>query len=231
MIPRARNELKKLLQMAFVLFGFTLVLGLASMQWWDEALASYFADPARLGLWQLARDITEIGLGQHYFIFVTIMAIALWLIAPKIKYWIKFKKHIRWLKAWTINFFLALLFSGFWLHVFKWAFGRKRPHIQPLFNAKEFYPFTHNWDYQSLPSGHAQVLFTVATMLFVLAPKGGRFWFKLAGFFAFTRVVVYAHFLSDVIFGAYVGAISTLVLLYMMKKTKFGITERLGDLK
>jgi membrane-associated phospholipid phosphatase len=59
--------------------------------------------------------------------------------------------------------------------------------------------------HQGFPSGHAATAFTVAAVLAGAAPAGRRGWLLAAAGVAASRVVLNAHFLSDVLGGALVG--------------------------
>ena len=57
----------------------------------------------------------------------------------------------------------------------------------------------------SWPSGHATLAFATAAALSYLSPKGRNLFIGIAFFCAITRVVMMAHFYSDVIFGSALG--------------------------
>lgn len=181
-------------------------------------MALFFRRDDNLSWWLVAREVTNIGLGQHYFLFVAIFLIYLYYVAPRLKSFQLPTERQRWLKAWAWNFLAALLMAGLLLRVLKYLFGRKRPHVSPDSNPQTFEFFNHDWNFQSFPSGHTQVLFTVATLLAVLDPKRRYLWFFLALIFSLTRVMTYSHFLSDVIIGAFTGFAGALLGLYLMNR-------------
>jgi membrane-associated phospholipid phosphatase len=59
--------------------------------------------------------------------------------------------------------------------------------------------------YHGFPSGHATTAFTLAAALCVIAPAGRRAWLLAAAGVGASRVVLNAHFLSDVVGGALIG--------------------------
>jgi membrane-associated phospholipid phosphatase len=59
--------------------------------------------------------------------------------------------------------------------------------------------------YHSFPSGHATTAFAVAAALARAAPGRRRVWLAVAGGIGASRVLLNAHFLSDVVGGAVVG--------------------------
>jgi len=209
---------KKLLQWMAVAFPVSLILAGLCFYYLDVPLALYFRGDDNLPYWIFARTITNIGLGSHYFIFVFILLITMYRLAPRLAWGKKNPEKVSWLKAWGWSFFAALMMAGFFLRLFKFLFGRLRPHASPFSTHDEFLFFTHDWNYQSFPSGHTQVLFTVATMLCVLDQKRRVVWFSLALILSLTRVMTYSHFLSDIVAGAFTGMAGSLLALYLMNK-------------
>lgn len=170
----------------------------------DQNLALYFKQPELGELWLKARAVTNVGLSEYYFV----TAILLYIFAR----WLR-PGFIR-LREWSRNLFFSLLVSGIFIHILKFCVGRQRPHKTADFNPFIFNSFTTHWDFHSFGSGHTQVLFTVATMLSMAQPKAKWLFYTIAAFFAFTRVIIHDHFLSDVIGGAVVGYIGTLTAVH-----------------
>ncbi|MGZ6393911.1 MAG: phosphatase PAP2 family protein [Pseudobdellovibrionaceae bacterium] len=174
----------------------------------DQKLSLYFKRPELEGIWLMARTVTNVGLSEHYFI----IAIFLYIFAR----WIR--PSYTQIREWSRNLFFALITSGIFIHILKFCVGRQRPHKSPDFNPFVFHPFTTNWDFHSFGSGHTQVLFTVATMLSLALPKVKWVFFALAALFAFTRVIIHDHFLSDYIAGAVVGYVGTLTAVFWVNR-------------
>lgn len=167
-------------------------------------------------IWVLAREITHIGLFTNYFI----PAFIVWLGVQILLKWNKTQnqallKRIATRALWLMY---CLLFSGLWTHIIKFIVGRQRPKISPEFAPLTFHPFTNNWDFHSMPSGHAQVLFTTATFMAFLFPRYKYGFYIIAFAMAFTRVMTRDHFYSDVLMGAAVGHLTTIILLYWLSR-------------
>lgn len=101
----------------------------------------------------------------------------------------------------------ALTYTGAVALVLKSVIGRGRPSA--VDNAFTFFPFAINKgdQYQSLPSGHASVAFTVST---IFASKFKNGWLKAlcyapAFITAASRVYNNRHWFSDVFLGAFIG--------------------------
>lgn len=181
-----------------------ILLAALSLFTLDQSLSLFFKQPELTPLWLKARAITNIGLSEHYFV----IAILLYIFSK----WVR-PQHIR-LREWSRDFFFALIGSGILVHILKFSFGRQRPHLSASFDPWVFKPFTTDWNFHSFASGHTQVMFTVATMLCLALPKGKWIFYFAAAFIAFTRVITHDHFLSDVIGGAVVGYVGTLLTVY-----------------
>jgi len=99
--------------------------------------------------------------------------------------------------------FLGVALAGLAADVLKVVVGRSRPWVLFAHGRYDlFWPLRLDADYQSFPSGHAACAIAAALTLAVLAPRY-RLQLLLAGsLIALTRVVLVAHYLSDVLAGA-----------------------------
>ncbi|MBL7554614.1 MAG: phosphatase PAP2 family protein [Bdellovibrionaceae bacterium] len=169
-------------------------------------------------VWLLAREITHVGLFTNYFI----PAFIVWFGLQIFLKWSQPKNRDRLKQITTKALWLmySLLFSGLCVHIFKFLVGRQRPKISPDFDPHVFQPFTTHWDFHSMPSGHSQVLFTVATYFAYLFPRFKYGIYSVAFILAFTRVMTRDHFYSDVLMGLAVGHLSTAVMLYWLSRRK-----------
>lgn len=94
----------------------------------------------------------------------------------------------------------------------KFVAGRARPKLyfeQGLYGM-DFFRVTH--EYTSFPSGHAATIFATATAL--IFPKWRLPLVFFAAIVAASRVVIGAHYLSDVLFGVYVGVITVYFVVW-----------------
>jgi undecaprenyl-diphosphatase len=108
--------------------------------------------------------------------------------------------------------FTAIALSGLLVNLLKLAVGRGRPRTLEQEGWFAFQPFSFDSDFASLPSGHANTVFVLATLLVLLWPRWRLLIWSVAAWLAFTRVLIGAHFLADVIAGAALGSASTLWL-------------------
>lgn len=214
--------MKRVLPALILVIPFTLL----AVFFLDQPLALFFSAPERAAFKAGAREITDIGLAEYYF------AIALFaIIATKFTQWILKKNtalvvdRLAFFHRWGVNFFGALVVSGVLVHILKNIFGRQRPHLTDNYDPFVFNPFNFHWDFHSLPSGHTQVMFTVAAMMTVAFPKFRMFFYAGAIGISFTRVMIQYHFLSDVILGAWVGYAGAHLAMLWIKKTRYNIFQ------
>ena len=114
----------------------------------------------------------------------------------------------------------SLLISIILTLLLKYLIGRQRPVFFEALNISGFYPFTFDWAFNSMPSGHTSSSFSV---LFVLS-----FFYKkliifilLAILIGISRVCFGAHFPSDIILGAFIGVLSSFISYnYIYKNNK-----------
>ncbi|MDC2992603.1 phosphatase PAP2 family protein, partial [Pelagibacteraceae bacterium] len=69
-------------------------------------------------------------------------------------------------------------------------------------------------NFHSFPSGHSSTIFIVCFILASVLPKLKYFFYFLASIIAFSRVIVSAHFFTDIV----AGAILALILFKVLNK-------------
>jgi hypothetical protein len=116
--------------------------------------------------------------------------------------------HHQWTRETALLAGTAALYSTLLTRVVKPVVGRARPYVG--LGSTEFNPVTFDDDYNSFPSGHTVVAFSVAAVLArrvdnTFASIG---FFALATSTALSRVYTEQHWFSDVVFG---GIVSTLL--------------------
>ncbi len=108
--------------------------------------------------------------------------------------------------------FAAIAVPSLFATIIKRLIGRARPFV-----GGEADPFLYGhlvWrpDYASMPSGHATTAFATAIAVGLLWPRLRPLMLIYALIIAISRVVLDAHYLSDVIAGAFVGSIGALIV-------------------
>jgi membrane-associated phospholipid phosphatase len=108
--------------------------------------------------------------------------------------------------------FLAVGLPALFTTIVKRFIGRGRPYVWHDANPFDFAPFVWTSDYSSLPSGHATNAFAAAIAVGALWPRMRLPMWILAVSIALSRIILLAHFPSDVIVGAAVGSAGALLV-------------------
>jgi dolichol-phosphate mannosyltransferase len=111
-------------------------------------------------------------------------------------------------RQWAWLTFLAGLTGGGLVNLFKIIFGRIRPIKALAEDVYGFELFRFGYDYASFPSGHSAIMGVCIGMLLVIKPRVWPIWILLFGAIAFSRVIVQAHYVGDIVAGLYVGLCS-----------------------
>ena len=109
----------------------------------------------------------------------------------------------------SLFLFLSIAVSGLITDLLKFVFGRARPKL--LF-ANETFGF--DWwgtkaDFWSFPSGHATTAVAIAAALYCLWPRFLPLYVGFAALIGVSRVVIGAHYVSDVIAATFIATAST----------------------
>jgi len=164
----------------------------------------------------LAQAVKELPFQMvEFFQYVTVLGEATWsLIAAALLglaarfLW----RRDDWMRR-SLFIFAAVASSGIVTDLFLWLAGRWRPKA---YFTDQFYGFDlFGWGYEqtSFPSGHATTIWACGAALAILFPRWRLLWYVLAILVSMSRVIVGAHYLSDVLAGAYVAVMTVLVLV------------------
>jgi membrane-associated phospholipid phosphatase len=107
---------------------------------------------------------------------------------------------------------LATGLPGLVFTVGKRLIGRARPFVEGGAGPLVYHPLGWSVEYASLPSGHAVDAFAAAMAIGTLWPRTRPVMWTYAVLIAVSRVVLTAHFPSDVMVGAVAGALGALVV-------------------
>jgi undecaprenyl-diphosphatase len=108
--------------------------------------------------------------------------------------------------------FFAIGLPGLVFTIGKRLVGRARPFVEGTANPLIYRPLGWNVEYASLPSGHAVDAFAAAMAIGALWPRTRPLMWTYAVVIAVSRVVLTAHFPSDVMVGAVVGVVGALLV-------------------
>jgi membrane-associated phospholipid phosphatase len=108
--------------------------------------------------------------------------------------------------------FTAIAVPSLFDTIVKRLIGRARPMVAGHFDPYAFSPFIWRADYASLPSGHATTAFAVMVALSNIWPGARTYFLIYAVMIAMSRVVLTAHYPTDVAAGALVGIVGALMV-------------------
>lgn len=165
--------------------------------------------------------ITELGEGAVYLVPLGLVFLWAWL-----------KGEELW--ATRAGFvFVAVAVPGIFADILKPVFARARPVL--LFRENVFgftwgSPHANAW---SFPSGHSVTVAALAVALYALYPPAWPAYALLALLVMASRIILDAHYLSDVIAGLYIGAAFALAFLAAAQRRQLPLAlqrrERLSD--
>lgn len=188
-------------------FMLWLLLVVLSYFFIDRPLATFFGAITNPLIMRSSELITYVGEGWFY-----IIGFALWFLLSK---FIWQKKQL----ALTALFlFLAVAVPGILCDVVKVILGRARPHEFFSDHLFGFYFFQSKDVMWSFPSGHATTVGGLVVALSYLYPRYSGVFFLVFFMVCLSRLIVTAHYLSDVMMGAYLGAISVIWLIEQFQK-------------
>jgi membrane-associated phospholipid phosphatase len=123
--------------------------------------------------------------------------------------------------------FFAVAVPGLFFTILKRLIGRARPSGLGPFH---YVPFSWRPDYASLPSGHSTTAFSAAIAIGALFPRARPALWVYALTIALSRVVIAAHFPSDVIAGAFVGGFGAILVrnYFAARGLVFSVTADTG---
>lgn len=108
--------------------------------------------------------------------------------------------------------FAAIAVPSLFATIIKRVIGRARPFVGAEADPFLYWPMVWRADYASMPSGHATSAFAAAIAVGLIWPRLRPLMLIYALIIAVSRVALDAHYLSDVIAGAFVGSMGALIV-------------------
>jgi membrane-associated phospholipid phosphatase len=190
---------------------------IVSYYFWDIPLTKYCQT--------LSRSVTNMAE------IITLFGITQWYIVASIGFFLFFrfiyKNDLH--AARSLFVFLSLGISGIVITFVKWIAGRHRPvnFFQHGFFGFDF--FGVGYELTSFPSGHAQTVFALATAITIIFPRWGIPAFIFAIVVSISRIILTAHYLSDVIAGAGVAILCTMAIKCIFDWKKITLSPRMKE--
>ncbi len=108
--------------------------------------------------------------------------------------------------------FLAIGLPGLFVTILKRLIGRARPFVVEDGGTLVFMPFIWRAEYASIPSGHGTTAFAAAIAIGALWPRARPIMWIYALLIAASRVVITAHYPSDLIASAVFGILGAILV-------------------
>jgi membrane-associated phospholipid phosphatase len=156
-------------------------------------------------------QVTDFGKSVWFLVPIALALVALALVAsPALP---SMSRRVLAALAVRLGFlFLAIGLPGLVFTIVKRLIGRARPLVEGSADPFIYRPLSWNVEYASLPSGHATDAFAAAMAVGALWPRTRPVMWTYAVVIALSRVVLTAHFPSDVVVGAVVGTVGALLV-------------------
>ncbi len=200
----------------------SIVLAAITFVFFDQTIAELRkqADPAIIGSFGAITDI-----GKSQWLLIPSGLVCLLLVFVN---WQGLAKRQQvWLSSFLFDawfLFLSVAGSGIIVLTLKQLFGRARPRHLETLGIDFFDPFRFEASFTSFPSGHSVTIAALATVLVLRFPGLKMLWILMAILIGLSRVMVGAHYPSDVIVGLTLGALFTLFLARFFAAKNIGFT-------
>ncbi len=175
----------------------------------DLGLYNYFKDFNKslnsVYLKEFFVDITRLGSSSWYFA-ISVIGFGVVYLNNRLEF-IKIEKQKN-ISNFFVSSFFYILVVGVVTQVLKHIVGRPRPNHTNFEDTFGFNFFTFDSSFHSFPSGHSSTIFIICFILVATFPKLKYFFYFLASVVALSRVVVGAHFFTDIVAGAILALIS-----------------------
>ncbi|MBO5833564.1 MAG: phosphatase PAP2 family protein [Alphaproteobacteria bacterium] len=202
----------------------TLALVALGVVWYDRPLQLFIRN-FNCGLWRFF-DLVFDG---TVWIFAAAVALAVFYFKKTIGTKSEDKsKYVFWgyvrdffdktKNSYAFYIFASVFTAGITVKILKILIGRMRPVFYEGIGQTGYYPFSFDWAFNSMPSGHTTVTFAGLVMMGLLAPRYKALTWTLAIMVGFSRVAVGAHWPTDVIFGAFLGMVIADIVKSVLSK-------------
>lgn len=148
--------------------------------------------------------VTRLGEGQWYILPSLVFALGFAVAGLLLRDRLARLAAIEISRAFTF-FFATVALASLLANLLKRAIGRARPVEIDTFGPFGFQHFAFDWRWESFPSGHSTTIFAVALAASFLLPRLSWLLLAIAVLVGVSRVVVGAHYPTDVFGGALLG--------------------------
>ena len=178
-------------------------LALASMAYVDPVIQEA-QHAVRGGFAIFFEIVTDVGKSGWLLWPTGIMLVVIGLVMPPVR---GFADKVVLALAARLAFLMAAVGgSGLIIAIVKRLIGRARPRYFEQLGTLHFDPTAWSSSFASFPSGHSQTAFAIAVAFSCLFPRWRKLLLALAVLIAVSRIVVDAHYFTDIVVGSAWGA-------------------------
>ncbi len=181
------------------------------------------------GIVDIFRKITKAGDSKYYLIPLALV-LPFILAARQAILPGSVRRILSWLAGAVSFIFAAVAAGGLLINLLKIIIGRARPKLWFNEGIYGFAPFTlADSSYHSFPSGHSNTIVCFALALSFFVPRWRVFLVLVAFTVALSRVIITAHFLSDILVGGLLGLATTYWLRDVYARRGWVFVKRRGS--
>ncbi len=181
----------------------------------DQPIAYYYHHLAQERDLYLLEWLTQLGLGGLYLISLFLLAI--------------FFRYIYRKKLWEVRtwfLWLSVVLASVICFMLKVFLGRARPELLFSGHLYGFYGFHKHAPFWSFPSGHTTTIMAFVFGLSALFPRYCYLYIFAGLALAATRIMLTAHFLSDVLVATYLALLEVGLLFWWFQQKKWLSVEK-----
>ena len=150
-----------------------------------------------------------LGKPEFYFAAAALIAAVCWALRRRLN---DGSERLRRAMHGALFVIFSIAAAGVLVNVLKFIIGRMRPRELLENGLTGFIPFNTDFGMNSFPSGHSQMVWSLAVSVLLIFPRLWPVLFAFATAVAASRFLASVHFVSDVVMGSYLGAVVPLLL-------------------
>lgn len=205
------NKTRRMMFISFVLLVLFTIVSLFTL---DVIIAEYCKSLySYVEIRRWIKTISKFGIAIYYLVFTFLCFVIF--------------KYIKKDNLWTnrsMFVFVSIASTGILISLLKFIFGRYRPKMLFTEQLYGFSFFELKGKMTSFPSGHAGTIVAFMLCLYFINPRYKAIYLTVALVIVASRVILCHHYLSDVVFGAYLAVICTVCLKHFFEKKGLSIS-------
>ncbi|KXG85634.1 phosphatase PAP2 family protein [Agrobacterium bohemicum] len=166
------------------------------------------------------KSITDFGTFRWMLYSTGLLAIAAY-VAARVLTSYSYASRIKTAWRLLLYFFLTIGTASILVHLLKFVIGRARPELLIDLGAYSLTPFTGDNLYESFPSGHSAAAGSFFGAFMMLMPRFRFVFIGLAMVIGVSRVIVGAHYPSDVAAGLLLGTWTAMAFAFIFARSEW----------